>query len=43
MPNQVPRSALTRIIRPRIEEILELVRDRLNVSGLGGRSAGAWC
>ena len=33
MPNQVPRSALTRIIRPRVEEILELVRDRLNASG----------
>lgn len=31
--NQVPRSALTRIIRPRVEEILELVRDRLNASG----------
>lgn len=30
---QVPRSALTRIIRPRVEEILELVRDRLNASG----------
>ena len=33
VPNQVPRSALTRIIRPRIEEILELTRDRLNASG----------
>jgi cell division protein FtsA len=33
VPNQIPRSALTRIIRPRIEEILELVRDRLNSSG----------
>ncbi|SDB39733.1 cell division protein FtsA [Bauldia litoralis] len=31
--NQIPRSALTRIIRPRVEEILELVRDRLNESG----------
>jgi cell division protein FtsA len=30
---QVPRSSLTRIIRPRVEEILELVRDRLNASG----------
>lgn len=30
---QVPRSTLTRIIRPRVEEILELVRDRLNASG----------
>jgi cell division protein FtsA len=33
VPNQVSRAALTRIIRPRIEEILELVRDRLNGSG----------
>ena len=33
IPNQVPRSALTRIIKARIEEILELVRDRLNASG----------
>ncbi|MCF6322451.1 MAG: cell division protein FtsA, partial [Rhizobiaceae bacterium] len=30
---QVPRAQLIRIIRPRIEEILELVRDRLNRSG----------
>ncbi|MEJ0013406.1 MAG: cell division protein FtsA [Bauldia sp.] len=32
-PTQVPRAALTRIVRPRVEEILELVRDRLNASG----------
>jgi len=32
-PAQVPRSALSRIIKPRVEEILELVRDRLNASG----------
>lgn len=31
--NQIPRAALNRIIRPRVEEILELVRDRLNASG----------
>ncbi|MCP4071202.1 MAG: cell division protein FtsA [Hyphomicrobiales bacterium] len=31
--HQVPRSQLIRIIRPRVEEILELVRDRLNRSG----------
>lgn len=31
--NQIARSALNRIIRPRVEEILELVRDRLNASG----------
>ncbi|MCC2110983.1 MAG: cell division protein FtsA, partial [Hyphomicrobiales bacterium] len=33
VPNHVPRTTLTRIIRPRIEEILELVRDRLSASG----------
>ncbi|HWJ75006.1 cell division protein FtsA [Mesorhizobium sp. BR1-1-16] len=33
VPNQIPRAALTRIIRARIEEVLELVRDRLNRSG----------
>jgi len=37
LPIQVPRSALTRVIRPRIEEILELVRDRLTASGFAGR------
>lgn len=36
VPNHVPRSALTRIIRARVEEILELVRDRLNASGFAG-------
>ena len=34
--DEVPRSALTGIIRPRVEEILELVRDRLNASGYAG-------
>lgn len=34
VPNQYPRSVLTRIIRARVEETLELVRDRLNQSGL---------
>src|SRR5690606_38473017 len=34
-PLQVPRSVMTRIARARIEEILELVRDRLNRSGYG--------
>jgi len=33
---QVPRAQMTRIIRPRIEEILELVRERLNRSGFAG-------
>ena len=34
-PNTVPRSALTRIIRPRVEEILEMTRDMLARSGFG--------
>ncbi|WP_321339212.1 cell division protein FtsA [Breoghania sp.] len=37
VPQQIPRSVLTRIIRPRVEEILELVRDRLNASGFAGQ------
>lgn len=32
--NHVPRSVLTKIIRPRIEETFELVRSRLDASGL---------
>ena len=32
-PNQIPRSQVIRIVRPRIEEILELVRDRLQRAG----------
>lgn len=32
-PNTVPRSALTRIIRPRVEETLEMARDMLGKSG----------
>ncbi|MHA1559289.1 MAG: cell division protein FtsA [Alphaproteobacteria bacterium] len=32
-PNRMPRSVLNRIIRARVEETLELVRDRLNDSG----------
>lgn len=35
---KVPRSALISIIRPRMEEIFELVRDRLETSGLGRAS-----
>ena len=34
-PNHVPRSLLVGIIQPRIEEIFELIRARLNDSGLG--------
>jgi len=33
--NHVPKSHLVRIIRPRVEEILELVRDRLRNAGYG--------
>ena len=33
--NHVPRSLLTRIIRPRLEETFELVRERLDISGRG--------
>ncbi|MET0170156.1 MAG: cell division protein FtsA, partial [Aliihoeflea sp.] len=35
VPLQVPRSVMNRIIRARIEETLEIVRDRLNKSGYG--------
>ena len=35
-PNTVPRSALTRIVRPRVEEILEMTRDMLVKSGFSG-------
>jgi cell division protein FtsA len=34
-PNHVPRSLLVGIIQPRLEEIFELVRAKLNDSGLG--------
>ena len=32
-PSQIPRSVMSRIIRARVEETLELLRDRLNKSG----------
>lgn len=35
VPVQIPRAVMTRIIRARIEETLELVRDRLSQSGYG--------
>lgn len=35
VPQQVPRSVMTRIIRARIDETLELLRDRLSKSGFG--------
>ncbi len=31
----IPKSQLTRIVKPRVEEILELARDRLKASGYG--------
>jgi cell division protein FtsA len=37
-PIQVPKSQLARIIRPRVEEILELARDRLKAAGFGATS-----
>ena len=33
--HHIPKSHLVRIIRPRVEEILELVRDRLKAAGFG--------
>ncbi|MBU0581793.1 MAG: cell division protein FtsA [Alphaproteobacteria bacterium] len=35
VPLQVPRSVMTRIVRARVEETLELLRDRLGKSGYG--------
>ena len=37
-PGHLPKSELLRIIRPRVEEILELVRDRLRASGHAAQS-----
>jgi cell division protein FtsA len=34
----VPRSSVVGIIRPRVEEILELARDRLNASGFAAKA-----
>jgi cell division protein FtsA len=39
-PNHVPKSQLIRIIRPRVEEILELVRDRMKNAGFGPEASG---
>jgi cell division protein FtsA len=33
-PGQIPRSAITRLLRPRIEEILTAVKDRMQVTGM---------
>ncbi len=37
-PNHLPKSHLVRIIRPRVEEILELARDRLQAAGFGSEA-----
>ncbi|WP_245943832.1 cell division protein FtsA [Acuticoccus kandeliae] len=36
-PQSIPRLTLNTIIRPRVDEILELIRDRLVASGFSGR------
>ena len=38
MPNHLPKSHLVRIIKPRVEEILELVRDRLKNAGFAAQA-----
>ena len=37
-PNYLPKSHLVRIIRPRVEEILELIRDRLAAAGFAAHA-----
>ncbi|TXN68510.1 cell division protein FtsA [Methylobacterium sp. WL30] len=37
-PNHVPRSQLVRIIKPRVEEVVELVRDRLRAAGFAAQA-----
>ena len=37
-PNHIPKSQLVRIIKPRVEEILELVRDRLTSAGFSSHA-----
>jgi cell division protein FtsA len=34
-PNTMPRSMLTGVIRPRVEEIFEIVRDKIDLAGAG--------
>jgi cell division protein FtsA len=38
IPNHLPKSHLVRIIKPRVEEILELARDRLKSAGFGAQA-----
>ena len=35
--HRIPKSYIARIVRPRVEETLELLRDRLAATGIGGR------
>jgi cell division protein FtsA len=37
-PSYLPKSELVRIIRPRVEEILELARDRLKAAGCAAQA-----
>ena len=37
-PNYIPKNQLNKIIRPRVEEILELVRDRLKAAGFAAHA-----
>ncbi len=38
VPHHIPKSHLVRIIKPRVEEILELVRDRLKAAGFSAQA-----
>jgi cell division protein FtsA len=38
VPNHLPKSHLVRIIKPRVEEILELIRDRLKNAGFAAQA-----
>ncbi len=38
VPNHLPKSHLTRIVKPRVEEIVELVRDRLRRAGFAAQA-----
>jgi cell division protein FtsA len=38
VPNHLPKSHLVRIIKPRVEEILELIRDRLRNAGFAAQA-----
>ncbi len=38
LPHHIPKSHLVRIIRPRVEEVLELVRDRLRNAGFAAQA-----